>query len=221
MTVLENLIKQMESGQTKVAGASSLAPAPVAPAVADQLQSALTKAATAPVGAPTTPAETPVDALMASAMKLASAEQQVNLEEARMLGAAFGDGLLAKMAAAEKTAAQLPAAVLQSAAPIQPIAAMQPDALKQAAHAGYVAAQDPEAEKLASQLGQIPEEDLRRRAADAGYQGTMAKVAKDYDAGHDSTLQEVANGLAGEFYKGAEETMEMLRRAAAQPAAPQ
>lgn len=172
MDLLGNIIKQMETGagHSKVATAPSEAPADTRTnGVTDQLHATLVKVAAASTEPSVNSVASPTDALMAQAMKLASAEKHANMEEARLMGTAFADGFLAKMAAAEQgltPAPQVPAVTA------------------------------PREQKIAS--------------------NAIDKVAEDFQAGHDAALQEVANGLGNEFYKGAAETQEMLRRIAAQ-----
>ena len=145
-----------------------------------------------------------MDALMATGMKLASAEKEANVAEATMLGAAFADGFLAKMAAAEQGAVQTQANI--------PVAAPTHDSLKQAAVQGFDMAASNSVEKVAAELARMPEDQLRKVAAEAGYQDVMAKVAAEYQVGHDAAMQEVGNGAYNEFIKGAAEADEMLRR---------
>lgn len=206
--VLGDIIKRMESGQTKTAGAQTNAPAQEKPTVATELDAALNKVAASET--PTQqPSGSPEEALFGMATKLASAEQEASLAEARMLGAAIAEGFTTKMAEYEAQAKVAQANV----AP--PAPAATDDGIKQAAEQGFATAADSEVEKLASALAQMPEDELRQKAAEAGYQNVMQKVAENYQAGHDAALQQVANTAYGEFLKGAAETEVMLKRAAA------
>lgn len=203
--VLGDIIKKMEQGTAKTAAAPADASPPTGPSqVETQLQKTLTKVAGSVAPTPVQPAADPIDALMATGLKLASAEQAANVAEAQMLGAAFADGFLAKMAATEAGAPPVP----RSAEPVQ---------LKQAATQGFETAADNDVQKLAGQLENVPEDELRKMAAEAGYQGVMDKVAANYQVGHDAAIQEVGNLAYGEYMKGAAEASEMLRRLPAQP----
>lgn len=201
VNVLDGIIAQMEAGQTKTASTPAQDPAAAGPLPeASQLQAALTKAAGTPEATPDTKVD-PVEALMDRGRKLAAAEKEANMAEAQMLGAAFADGFIAKMATFEKSAAAIPAAPVAPAAPAAP----QMD-LRLAAGQGFDAAAGGEIQKVAGAVQHVPEEDLRMAAAEVGYQNTMEKVSAQYESGHDAAIQEVGNVAYNEFLKGAAET---------------
>jgi hypothetical protein len=201
--LLDDIIQKMEaSGDTSKT--ASATPAPNAGLLGStELQAALEKAASADAPPADPVASDPVEGLMTMAAKLASAEQDANVAEAHMLGAAIADGFLSKMAATEQAVKEA------QVTPFTPtFATPQPSA-------AYVPAVDPEIEKVAAHLSHLDDVSLQKVASSAGYQAVMEKAAEDFREGHDAALQEVANGAYYEFLKGASETEVLLQRHAA------
>jgi len=194
---LNDIIKSMqapEAGQVKEA--EEKAPTAVQSTQAE-LGDALAKAAGDSSAKKEAEAQTPAETLMSSAVKLAAAEREANREEARMLGAAFADGCIAKLAAAEKAAMELGIRP-QGLQPTSQVSATQ---YKTAAEIFGTDADD---------------DTLRKTAAEAGYQYALEKIAEEYSAGHDAAAQEVVNMAADEFIKGAAETQIVLQMHRAQ-----
>lgn len=183
---LNEVLKAMEEGQTKVAAAT--APEnPEAPenAESEALAGALSKAAQA-VTAPES--SDPVDSLMQMAESLAGAEKDAEVAFAALCGQAFGDALINKMAAYNAQAQQVAAL---------PETVTNENALS----------------KIAAEiLEQNNPELVQKIAAEAGYADTMEKAAADYQAGQQEALKDVHTLAVGEFLKGAAETEVLLNK---------
>lgn len=183
---LNEVLKAMEEGQTKVAAATAPEnPEALENAESEALAGALSKAAQA-VTAPES--SDPVDSLMQMAESLAGAEKDAEVAFAALCGQAFGDALINKMAAYNAQAQQVAAL---------PETVTNENALS----------------KIAAEiLEQNNPELVQKIAAEAGYADTMEKAAADYQAGQQEALKDVHTLAVGEFLKGAAETEVLLNK---------
>jgi|GEM_PF-2494637 len=147
-----------------------------------------------------------------------------------------------------KVAAAAPEVPAPEAAPEPPAPEETPEpSLKQAAAAGYedalaliqaqqaeaapaapekvaeapqepAAPADPAQPDIAEFLKSASDEEVAQAAAQAGYSDTVAKLANEYQAGHDQAMQEVHDVAAGEFLKGAAEAEHIVNVARQQQA---
>lgn len=131
--ILAGIRESQAAEKTASEATSTPAPAVEKKASNAALVNALNEALAAPEKtASEAPAGSPVNDVMKVAAEIAQAEQQVAVKEAQLLGAAFADAAVARMAEWNKTAA----AMLNNAG-AEKMAAPSDDLLKQAAQMGY------------------------------------------------------------------------------------
>ena len=153
-----------------------------------ELSAALEKAAGAPE--PEGEEADAVAILMKQANELAGTEKEADIAHAALCGQAFADGAIAKFAAYDAQTRQMST---PEPAPANPMS------------------------KVAAATEGMPDEEVVKVAANAGYQVTLEKLAADYNAGHDAALQDVHDQASAEFLKGAAEA-EILVNVAQQQA---
>lgn len=136
-------------------------------------------------------APSPVDDVMKVAAELAGAEKEAAVKEAQLLGAAFADAAIARMADWNKTAAQM---VAQTPAPagnaVAPVAS--------------------------SNFGKFAQEnsELVKQAAQMGYDKAKADFEKEaedsYVQGYNDTVETIHKTAALEFLKAASVTAQII-----------
>lgn len=174
----------------KQASETPVSPAPAAEKTASN-QSALVSAlneALAPKETKVAAAESsPVNDVMKVAEELAGAEKEAALKEASLLGTAFADAAIARMAEWNKTAQQM----LMSAPAVQ--------AVQGNADFGKFAQQNPELVKQAAQIGyETAKADLEKQAEDS------------YVQGYNDTVETIHKTAALEFLKAAAVTAQII-----------
>lgn len=174
----------------KQASETPVSPAPAAEKTASN-QSALVSAlneALAPKETKFAAAESsPVNDVMKVAEELAGAEKEAALKEASLLGTAFADAAIARMAEWNKTAQQM----LMSAPAVQ--------AVQGNADFGKFAQQNPELVKQAAQIGyETAKADLEKQAEDS------------YVQGYNDTVETIHKTAALEFLKAAAVTAQII-----------
>lgn len=126
----------------------------------------------------------PVSDVMKIASEVAATEKEAAIKEAQLLGAAFADAAVARLAEWNKTAAALPQAPAQTTAP---------------AAFGKFASENPELVKQAHQMGyEQARAELEKRANDV------------YVQGYNDTVTKIHKTAAFEFYKAAAVTSQIL-----------
>lgn len=192
-------IRESQAAEKQAGEAPVAAPATVAKtaSVQTELVGAMKEAlaATSPekTAAEKTPAAaSPVDDVMKVAQELAGAEKEAALKEAQILGAAFADAAIARMAEWNKTAGQL----IASAPAVQ--------AIPGNTDFGKFSAQNPELVKQAHQLGyEKAKADLEKQAEDS------------YIQGYNDTVDTIHKTASLEFLKAAAVTAQIVESAAA------
>jgi hypothetical protein len=128
----------------------------------------------------------PVDDVMKVAQELAGAEKEAAVKEAQILGTAFADAAIARMAEWNKTAAQMvtaaPVQAVQGNSDFGKFANANPDLVKQAAQLGY--------EKAKA--------DLEKQAEDS------------YVQGYNDTVETIHKTASLEFLKAAAITSQII-----------
>jgi len=137
-----------------------------------------------------TPAASPVDDVMKVAQELAGAEKEAAVKEAQLLGAAFADSAIARMAEWNKTAQQM-----VSGTPVSKISPVAIDYSK-------FSQENAELVKQAAQLGyDTAKADLEKQAEES------------YVQGYNDTVETIYKTASLEFMKAAQVTAQIIAAA--------
>lgn len=211
--------------QTKVASA------PQETKLAEALKVAAT--APAPEAAPVAAEGDVVDDLMKMASELAGTEKEAELAHAALMGQAFADAAITKIAQYEQSVTKVAATAepLKTAAfaPVQAVAGgtYTEDQLKEAAEHGYKLAQQEMAqegearEKLAAAAETMSQDALVKFAAENGMTPVLEKMAAEYQQGYKQAMENAQQEATMEFLKGAAEVEILVKQAQAAQAAQQ
>jgi hypothetical protein len=144
-----------------------------------------TEGKTAAVAEGTSATTSPLADVMKVAQELAGAEKEAAVKEAQLLGAAFADAAVARMAEWNKTASQMGVTRDTSNTDFQSFAQTNPDLVKQAAQLGYDTAKA----------------DLEKQAE------------ASYVQGYNDTVDTIHKTAALEFLKAAAVTAQLIQSA--------